>query len=500
MPGNAKYTSPEIQNELLSVMADMVSNVVVKRATDAGMFSIMADETWDKQKVEDLAIAVRYVHDGVPEGRLLSILKLKERDAKAITAKIMEDLEVKNLPKGYLVAQCHDGASVMSGVHNGVQVGISEAVGRLVPYVHCFAHQLHLVVVHATKTKEVAEFFDLTKELYEFFQRSKVTATYDGTTLKRLLEQRWSGHQEMVHSFLTNLEAIKKTLDTLVDCKETNLKIKALGIQLLVHNPVQEFVAKVLQAIFDILKPLNLQLQGTEAVIYHSIMLVKSTLKQLEQLLANGPSPFSPPPLTKRIKVTMSGYSFTRDVDRELSEESVKEIFEGILNPVLMEMRTRFSEQNCDLLQSLSSLLPGPRFLDFDALAPLIALADPFVKKGAGWKPELQCAKATFEMQEAEMPTTIQQIGQFFQPYEAAFPSVTVLYKTALTIGTSSATVERAFSSLTRILRPTRVSMTHDRKEDLVILSVHSDITTSLKLEDIIDCFAKKHPRRLALF
>ena len=44
------------------------------------------------------------------------------------------------------------------------------------------------------------------------------------------------------------------------------------------------------------------------------------------------------------------------------------------------------------------------------------------------------------------------------------------------------------------------MSMTHDRKEDLVILSVHSDITTSLKLEDIIDCFAKKHPRRLALF
>jgi len=189
----------------------------------------------------------------------------------------------------------------------------------------------------------------------------------------------------------------------------------------------------------------NPQLQATEAVIYQSIMLVKSTLKQLEQLLANGPSPFSPPPLTKRIKVTMSGYSFTRDVDRELSDETSQEIFEGILNPVIMGMRTRFSEQNCDLLQSLSSLLPSPRFLDFDALAPLIALADPFVKKGAGWKPELQCAKATFEMQEGEKPKTIQQIGQFFQPYETAFPKVTALYKTALTIGTSSATVERGF-------------------------------------------------------
>jgi len=90
-------------------------------------------------------------------------------------------------------------------------------------------------------------------------------------------------------------------------------------------------------------------------------------------------------------------------------------------------------------------------------------------------------------MQEGEKPKTIQQIGQFFQPYETAFPKVTGLYKTALTIGTSSATVERAFSSVTRILRPTRVSMTHDRKEDLVILSVHRDISASLNVNEIID-------------
>jgi len=48
-------------------------------------------------------------------------------------------------------------------------------------------------------------------------------------------------------------------------------------------------------------------------------------------------------------------------------------------------------------------------------------------------------------MQEGEKPKTIQQIGQFFQPYETAFPKVTALYKTALTIGTSSATVGRGF-------------------------------------------------------
>jgi len=43
---------------------------------------------------------------------------------------------------------------------------------------------------------------------------------------------------------------------------------------------------------------------------------------------------------------------------------------------------------------------------------------------------------------------------------------------------------------VTRILRPTRVSMTHDRKEDLVRWSVHRDISASLNVNEIIDCFA----------
>ena len=60
-PQNAKYTSPEIQNFLLSVMGSMVQGIICNSVRAAGPFSIMADECKDASKREQLAMAIRYV-------------------------------------------------------------------------------------------------------------------------------------------------------------------------------------------------------------------------------------------------------------------------------------------------------------------------------------------------------------------------------------------------------------------------------------------------------
>ena len=53
------------------------------------------------------------------------------------------------LDKQKLVAQCYDGASVMSGQHRGVQSIVKEAYPNA-HYVHFYAHQLNLVLQQAT--------------------------------------------------------------------------------------------------------------------------------------------------------------------------------------------------------------------------------------------------------------------------------------------------------------------------------------------------------------
>ena len=48
------------------------------------------------------------------------------------------------------MGQCHDDASVISGRVEGVQQKLKEYIGQnaFVPYVHCPAHQLNLVIRH----------------------------------------------------------------------------------------------------------------------------------------------------------------------------------------------------------------------------------------------------------------------------------------------------------------------------------------------------------------
>jgi len=82
--------------------------------------------------------------------------------------------------------------------------------------------------------------------------------------------------------------------------------------------------------------------------------------------------------------------------------------------------------------------------------------------------------------------------------YCEAFPSVYALYAGASTIGISTATCENTFSALTRVLRPTRHSMTHERKAALVQLAFEKSLTRSVDMGQFLTKFASRS-RRICL-
>ena len=55
------YGSPEIQNTLLNIMGGAVRDKICKAVQEANVFSLLADETKDVNKVEQLAIVLQYV-------------------------------------------------------------------------------------------------------------------------------------------------------------------------------------------------------------------------------------------------------------------------------------------------------------------------------------------------------------------------------------------------------------------------------------------------------
>jgi len=48
---------------MIHIMSTMVVKTIVSRANAAGLYSISADETTDKQRKVDLALGIRYVHE-----------------------------------------------------------------------------------------------------------------------------------------------------------------------------------------------------------------------------------------------------------------------------------------------------------------------------------------------------------------------------------------------------------------------------------------------------
>ena len=160
-PKNAKYTSPYVQNTLINVMGSTVQESICSSVCKAGVYTILADETKDCSKKEQLAIIVRYVDVEAVKlfEHFLTYVEATSLDAGSLSTFILDTLRKNGLDPKCIVSQGYDGASVMSGRCTGVLQRICEVVPHAA-YVHCYAHCLNLVLVDSTKNvSEASEFF-----------------------------------------------------------------------------------------------------------------------------------------------------------------------------------------------------------------------------------------------------------------------------------------------------------------------------------------------------
>lgn len=147
-------TSKTIQNEILQTMFNVCQEEISKEIEQADYLSIIADETSDVSNKFQMAIVFRYVVKGKPVERFWDFLMPSGHDAKALSSVILTELE-KHLKdnKNKLIAQTYDGASVMSGSSNGVQAIIKKTYEHAA-YVHCYAHQLNLVMLNSASANK----------------------------------------------------------------------------------------------------------------------------------------------------------------------------------------------------------------------------------------------------------------------------------------------------------------------------------------------------------
>ena len=116
-----------------------------------------------------------------------SIRQQRHYHVYSILCKELE-LLIKDHPHK-LIAQSYDGVAALSGVNKGVQARVKELYGNA-HFVHCYAHQLNLILEKATsQNSNVRVFFNRLSGIPAFFSNSpQRMAALDTKTIHNTLE------------------------------------------------------------------------------------------------------------------------------------------------------------------------------------------------------------------------------------------------------------------------------------------------------------------------
>ena len=90
----------------------------------------------------------------------------------------------------------------------------------------------------------------------------------------------------------------------------------------------------------------------------------------------------------------------------------------------------------------------------------------------------------------SSLSSTLSKISEFY-------PNIKALVTVVCTLPVTSCSAERSFSGLKRIKTVFRSSMGNERLSSLALLHIHQDIPVNV--EEVIDEFARRHPRRIQL-
>lgn len=520
-PKNATYTSPDIQNALLNVMGNLVRKRICAEVQKAGMYSILADETKDCSKREQLAIVLRYVdaESGTLFERFLTYVEATSLNAESLSTYIIDTLMEHQLDPKRIISQGYDGASVMSGNCSGVQKRIRE-IAPQASYVHCYAHCLNLALVDSTRNvRDSSEFFALMEALYVFMsttkahaiylqQQSKLHPTKQVRQLQRLSDTRWACRYLAVDAVCSTFDSILATLEVIKDGDDRPKAVEAIGILTQVRCFRFLLLLIIFWRILSCTKSLSDQLQSTTIDMARAADLAEATIETFEEFRTDAawehlfqyskdvatlhnisstlPRPQRQKRLPKRLEdgvLVLSGTG-SRDVMTSSAHFKIS-IYFPILDAMLSELQRRFNDKNLEQMKGIQSCNPqSNHFLQPDKLIPL---ANSYGLDHSSLAMECKLAKRTLAGKEIE---SIVGVLSEVYPSKAAFPTLVQLLQIGLTTVVSTAQCERSFSALKRIKTYLRSTMGEQRLTDLAVLSIERELSQGLSLDEIVDQFA----------
>lgn len=287
------YTSPEYQNDLIYTIAKCTRQQILKKINKHGYFTIMVDETKDKSKKEQMSFILRFLDEdyNICE-KSIGCFHMTKSDAVTLSDQIFKIIVDNNLNINNCVAQCYDGASVMSGAYTGVQERIRDKVPHAI-YIHCYAHRLNLCLIQTLQNIQyVDNFFNTIQELYKFLMNGQiryelfVKAQSDKNLpilhLERLVETRWAYWYSSLNKINSRYTEIIEVLTIL--SKKGDQTARASGI--LTEISTFSFIITIcaMESLLKVIHCASTELQDSNIILPVAIDLINVTRHSLSEM------------------------------------------------------------------------------------------------------------------------------------------------------------------------------------------------------------------------
>ncbi|XP_060846366.1 zinc finger MYM-type protein 1-like [Rhopalosiphum padi] len=215
-----KGTSKIIQNDLIESVTTILNSKIFKEIQTANYISIQADETTDVSCRSQMSIIFRYVIEEKIVERFIGFFDVSSDKTGSGLADVILSVIKKWDLGNKIIAQTYDGASVMSGTKNGVQSLIKNIYSNVL-FIHCYAHQLNLVLLYGAKTIKPVKLFICNLTMFHtFFSRSSKRSELlrqQGFKLPNHSDTRWNYHSRAASTIKTHFIELKNAFTHVIE-------------------------------------------------------------------------------------------------------------------------------------------------------------------------------------------------------------------------------------------------------------------------------------------
>ncbi|KAK3703202.1 hypothetical protein QZH41_004969 [Actinostola sp. cb2023] len=510
--------------EMFVTLGETIKEIILQRLKQVKSFGILADEAADVAVLEQLIIFVKYVdpEEGEAKTEFLASKCVDSpmgANAEVITEKILDALKECNLEVKSLKSFVSDGASVMTGKHNGVAARLRR-INKVMLNFHCICHKLALACADTGDSiKYVKEVEYLLKETWKFFENSpkrtsifmKVQTELHGLSLtdkakkivtrkiKKACRTRWLSLEQSVNSVFETYIALLQTF--------RHLEKDPLALGLLKKMKTVKFVGTIyiLKEVLPCLSALSKSFQAGALNFSHVGPAIKHTQTSLETI-ESSQSP------VKRLQEDIKDDGRLGSLELILTDGN-KRVLENLLSTYVTGLKSNIDRRFDDCLTVLTSFsilsptaLPKPTSPEFKEYGKeeIKTLADHFFQEKEKEEQELLAAQLEAEWSKFKfdldswkgvipvsakstpLEWALQRVMKMKSEYGYFYPLIVHLAEVALSAPITNAWPERGASAIKRIKTRLRNRLKNDMLNALLHVSINGPAVSTQEAKAVV--------------